>query len=496
MQTERSFWQLEKGPRFAPLSGDTKVNTVIVGAGMCGLLCAYVLHQKGVSDIAVIDANEVCSGVTANTTAKITSQHGLIYSKLMHGMGDELAAMYADANEKAVKQFREIIAKENIDCDFNSCSAWVYTAMDKNLQAIEDEVEAAKKLGINAVFDTKTELPLDVKGAVKFPDQAYFHPLKFAFRICDILTKTGCKIYTNTTATAAEEGVVYTDKGNIHAEHIISCSHYPFIDKRSLIFTKIFQERSYVLALKETNAIRDMYLDCVDGGFSFRPQKDVNNEDMVLFGAYDHKSGHEDKTLHFDSLKKEAAKCYPNGTIAYIWSAQDCMTHDKIPYIGRYKSAGENIYIASGFNKWGMTSSMVAADVISDLITKGAGMSSPVFSINRLDFGLQAKSFARETVDIAGNFLTHLTRADERLSNIKNDEGGIVEIDGKRTGVYKDNNGELFAVKPVCTHMGCAVKWNSDENTWDCTCHGSRFDYEGNVIGGPAMKTLERLDID
>jgi len=491
----KSFWQLEDMPKFGSLAEDTNVNTVIVGAGICGLLCAYFLHRKGVRDIAVIDAGEVCGGVSANTTAKITSQHGLIYAKLMEGLGTERAAQYLAANEKAVRDFGEIITREQIDCDFTSANAWIYSLTEERLQDIEDEISAAQRLGMPAAFDTKTELPFEIKGAVMFPGQAHFHPLKFASRICDIIIGAGCKIYTHTKATGAETGIIYTDRGNIRAEHIISCSHYPFIDKNSLLFAKIYQERSYVLALKQASAIRDMYLDCESGGLSFRPQKDADGGDMILFGAYDHKTGHEDRALHFDSLREEAQRYYPGHKTACMWSAQDCMTHDKIPYIGRYHTAGENIYIATGFNKWGMTSSMAAADIISDLITKGSSDCEDAFCLRRGDIGLQAKSFIKQSVDIAGNFLTNLTMADKSLQSIKPNEGGVVEIGGKRVGIYKDSTEQIYAVKPICTHMGCAIKWNKDENTWDCTCHGSRFDCEGNVLGGPALKSLERLEI-
>jgi len=238
----RSFWQREKAPVFGPLPGDTRVNTVIVGAGLCGLLCAYFLQRKGVRDIAVIDAHDIGGGVTAYTTAKITSQHRLIYAKLIHGLGEERTAQVLTAHEKAIRHYREIIEHERIDCDLASCNAWVYATSEKDVPSIEDEVSAAQKLGVRAAFDTKTELPLPVKGAIRFPDQARFHPLKFAFGICGRLVKAGCKIYTHTKATGAEDGIVYTDRGSIRAEHIISCSHYPFIDKHSLLFTKIYQD--------------------------------------------------------------------------------------------------------------------------------------------------------------------------------------------------------------------------------------------------------------
>ena len=447
----KSIWQQEPMPTFSPLPSDERADAVIVGAGICGLLCAYMLRQKGLRDIVVIDANEVCSGVTATTTAKITSQHGLIYAKLLKGLGEERAKQYLDANETAIHYYREIIEREGIDCGFTPCNAWIYSKDDR--QAIEDEVCAAQKLGMAAIFAHPTELSIKTIGAIQFPDQAHFHPLQFTRRICEILAADGCRIYTHTKATGIEDDVVITDRGEIRARHIISASHYPFIDKISLLFAKVFQERSYVLALQNAGPLKDVYLDCKKGGLSFRPYGE-----LTLLGAYDHKSGHEADALHFDGLLKAANELYPSARAAFMWSAQDCMTHDGIPYIGKLK---DNIYVATGFNKWGMTSGMAAADIISDLILRGQSEFSEVFSLGHRDIGLQAKSFCKESVDIAGNLLAGLTHT----------------------------------IEPVCTHMGCAVKWNPDEETWDCTCHGSRFDPEGNVICGPALKPLKKSEV-
>ena len=457
---QQSLWAQDKMPEYRSLPGDTQADIAIVGGGLCGLLCAYFLYRKGADSIVLIDAGELCGGVTAGTTAKITSQHGLIYHKLLKGLGRERAQKYLAANESAIQQYGEIIRRELIDCGFASCGAWMYTTEEKYVAAMEEEVRAIETLGVDAVFDTNTELPFAVRGAVRFPHQARFHPLKFARGICDTLLRAGCKIYTNTKATAAESGIVYTDRGNIRAKHIISCTHYPFIDKHALLFARIYQERSYVLGLRNAGSMRDMYLDCAAGGFSFRPQKDTDGGEMILFGAYDHKTGHDSKEPHYENLLNEARAVYPRCGAAYMWSAQDCMTHDGIPYIGRYDGAGENIYIATGFNKWGMTSGMAAAEILSDMIAKGRSDFQDAFCLDRGDAGLQAGSFAKTAADIAGNFISHM----------------------------------IPPVKPVCTHMGCPVKWNGDENTWDCTCHGSRFDPEGHVIGGPALKPLERLN--
>ncbi|MCL1806844.1 MAG: FAD-dependent oxidoreductase [Oscillospiraceae bacterium] len=450
----QSVWQQEEMPRHNPLRGDTQADAVIVGGGMCGLLCAYFLYRKGVENIILIDAGELCGGVTAGTTAKITSQHGLLYHKLLKGLGLEGAQKVLAANQNAIQHFGEIIRRERIDCGFTPCNSWVYTTDEQNLPSMEEEVSAVQKLGMDAAFDRKTELPFDILGAVRFPHQASFHPLKFALHISEILTGAGCKIYTHTKATAAKAGIVYTEKGNIRCKHIISASHYPFIDKHSLLFTQIYQSRSYLSLLQGAGTLKDMYVDCEDGGLTFRGW-----DGMILFGGYDHKTGQDRKEDHYQGLEKEARRLYPTANVQYMWSAQDCMTHDRIPYIGRYNSAGENIYIATGFNKWGMTASMAAAEIIADLITTGRSAAEDAFSLGRGDIGLQAGSFFKNAAGIAGGFLSHM----------------------------------LPPVKPVCTHMGCAVEWNGEEETWDCSCHGSRFDAEGSVISGPAQKPLERL---
>jgi glycine/D-amino acid oxidase-like deaminating enzyme len=450
-----SIWQDVRMPAFGPMPGDCQAEAAVVGAGLCGLLTAYLLQRKGVENIVLIDAGDVCSGVTAGTTAKITSQHGLIYHKLIKGLGAERARLYLSANENAIRQYGEIISREQADCGFTPCSALVYTTEEKHLKTIEDEIEAVRQLGVEARFESQTELPFEVKGAIRFPGQAHFHPLKFARHICEKLTGAGCKIYTGTKATAAETGIVYTDRGKLRAKHIISATHYPFIDKHSLLFAKIYQDRSYLLALRNAGAMRDIYLDCADGGFTFRP-----HGNMILFGAYDHKTGHDVKEEHYNNLLAEAGRLYPRAETAAMWSAQDCMTHDRIPYIVRYDSAGENIYLATGFNKWGMTSAMAAADIITDLITTGRSDFEEAFMLGRGNVSLQAGSFVKNAADIAGSFASHL----------------------------------LPPIKPVCTHMGCTVKWNQDECSWDCPCHGSRFDAKGGVISGPAMKPLKRLD--
>jgi glycine/D-amino acid oxidase-like deaminating enzyme len=460
LEKNTSLWQRAEMPAFCPLQGDTQADAVIVGAGLTGLLCAYVLYRKGVENIVLIDEGGVCGGVTAGTTAKITSQHGLIYHKLLKSLGAERAGMILSAHQGAIQDYGEIIGREKIDCGFSPCGAWVYTTEKRYIPAIEEEERAVRGLGFDAILDTNTELPFSVAAAIRFPHQAAFHPLQFAKALCGILPAAGVRIYTHTKASGAEPGVVFTDRGKIRAPFIISCTRYPFFGKHSLLSAKLYQNRSYSTALKNAGTMNDMYLDCAEGGFSFRSHKDADGGEFILFGAYDHRTGHEDDIPHHSNLSAQARYLYPQAEIVSAWSAQDCMTHDRIPYIGRVGGGGENMYIAAGFNKWGMTSAMAAANIITDLITAGSSCYEEAFMLGRNAAGLQAASFIKNAADIAGGFASRL----------------------------------LPPVKPVCTHMGCAVNWNQDEETWDCVCHGSRFDARGNVLSGPAQRPLKRLD--
>ena len=461
------------------LKGDIKTDILIIGAGIPGILIGYFLKQNG-REVVLIDKSEIARGNTRNTTAKITSQHDLIYNKLIQEFGEEKAKQYARANELAIRKYREIIKERKIECDFEELPAYIYSLNDTDL--LKKEVDAARHLGIDAEYVEKVDLPLEVKGAVKFNNQGQFNPLKFLKDISKELT-----IYENTKAIKIEENLVSTDKGNIVANHIVIATHYPIINAPGYYFMKMHQERSYVIALENAdNNIKGMYIDYEKQGYSFR-----NYKGLLLLGGISQRTGENESGGSYDKLRNIAKDLYPNSREKCHWSAQDCMTIDGIPYIGKYADSTPNIYVATGFNKWGMTSSMVSAMIISDLILEKDNDFSEIFSPKRFDLSLSINNIANDLVKTAKNFIAQkISIPSSEIQHIKNGHAGIVDYNGQKVGVYKDENGKEFIVSTKCSHLGCELHWNADELTWDCPCHGSRFDYTGKLIESPANKDI------
>ncbi|MGN1080792.1 MAG: NAD(P)/FAD-dependent oxidoreductase, partial [Acutalibacteraceae bacterium] len=339
-----------------------KTDVLVIGGGLAGILCAYKLQSAGVSYI-LCEADTVCSKNTANTTAKITSQHGLIYSGLVKKYGVEKAKMYIDANENAVKEFRKIC--ENTDCDFEDKNSYVYSK--DNLKKLENELSALEKIGYNAGYVKTVPLPFETAGAVCFYNQAQFNPLKFVRNIAKDLN-----ICEHTRVLEIKGNVAVTNKGVINAERIIVATHFPFMNLHGMYFIKQYQHRSYVIAYENAADVSGMYVDEKQNGKSFR-----NYKNLLLIGGGDHRTGK--KGGCWEEISDFAKIHYPAAKEKYRWAAQDCMTLDSVPYIGRYSANTPNIYVATGFNKWGMTSSMVAADILTDFVTEKENPYAPVF---------------------------------------------------------------------------------------------------------------------
>lgn len=419
---------------FGSLNEDIKTDVLIIGGGICGVLCAYMLHQAGI-DYALVEAETIGSGITKNTTAKITSQHGLIYDKLISEFGVEKAKHYLDANNAALKKYRELC--RTMDCNFEQKDAYVYS-LDSRTK-IEKEITALQKLGFQAGFSENLPLPFPVAGAVKFQNQAQFHPLKFISEISKDL-----RIYEHTNVCELIGTKAITEQGTIQAKSIIVATHFPFLNKHGSYFIKMYQHRSYVIALEHAPQLNGMYVDEAQKGMSFR-----NHQNLLLIGGGDHRTGK--KGGSWQELRDFAKRHYPNATEKYNWATQDCMTLDGAPYIGAYSSGTDGLYVATGFNKWGMTSSMAAAMILSDLVQSKENPYMQVFSPSR---SMLHPQLAANTLEAVINLLTPTSKR--------------------------------------CPHLGCALKWNPYEHTWDCPCHGSRFTADGKLIDNPATGDLKK----
>ncbi|NLZ82788.1 MAG: FAD-dependent oxidoreductase [Clostridiales bacterium] len=486
-ERSESLWiqnEYRNGQQSRPsLEGDIRAEVVVVGAGLAGVLTAYLLQERGIS-VVVLECNEAGSGMTKNTTAKITSQHGLIYKKLMTYKGEELAREYAWSNQIAAGKFEEIISRLKIDCDYELKSNYIYT-LDNDLR-IKQEVEAAKKLGLPATYTKETTLPFPVKSAIRFDGQAQFHPLRFLDALAKELT-----IYEHTRITEIRsDGLILTDKGSVKGKKIVIATHYPFINAPGYYFLRMHQEREYLLALKckdtkQSIALDGMYLDGDQQGYTFR-----NYKDFLLFGGGSHRTGEYNPMDSYAKLGKMASQWFPNYKVIYTWSNQDCMTPDSIPYIGRYSVNYKNFFVATGFNKWGMSGSMVAAMLLRDIIMGRKNEFQDVFDPRRLMLS-GSKVLLKDTGIITKSILAELLKIPhDNYRDIEKGEAGVIKHNGQRIGIYRDNQDNYFFVLTKCPHLGCSLEWNQNELTWDCPCHGSRFDYKGRLINNPASRDV------
>ena len=415
-------------PRFAPLRRDLKTDVLVVGGGIAGLLCAYLLKAAG-ADCALVEADRICGGTTMNTTAKVTAQHGLIYSRLIRERGLETARQYLEANLRALDHWRALC--RDLEQPFEARPSGVYARTDR--RKLDGELAALAQLNYPARFESAPPLPLATAGAVVFPDQGQVHPLQFAGALAK-----GLPVYEHTKVLELMPGRAVTTGGAVSAGHIIIATHFPILNKHGGYFLKLCQHRSYVIALENAPPIEGMYVDEDKRGLSFR-----DGEGLLLLGGGGHRTGK--KGGGWRELEDFARRTWPQARVKARWAAQDCMSLDGVPYVGRYGKRATGLYVATGFNKWGMTSAMAAAEVLRDLVLGRENPYGDLFSPSRRMPG----------IPLAGNVLASAA-------------------------------GLLTPTVPRCPHMGCALKYNRAEHSWDCPCHGSRFREDGKLIEGPA----------
>lgn len=482
-----------------PLEKDKETEICVIGGGLFGLTTAYYLTQQG-KKVIVLEKGEIGEKVSGNTTGKITSQHGLFYEHLINDYGKEYAKKYLEANEEAIENIKEIIKKEQIECEFCKQNAYVYTTQEDEVIEIQKEVEAVKELGKEAEFVTQTELPFKIKGAIKFKEQAQFHARKYMIGLCKaILKQNEIYAYTTVTDVVKEEDKynIYTDRGNVKAKYVVIATHYPIINMPGFYFTKMYQSTSYLIAIETDKKLpQGMYISAKEPIYSFRTAT-YNGKQILLIGGSEHKTGKaiEDNS-NYKELEKKAKELYPDCKILFKWNTRDCISLDKIPYIGEYSNIMKNMYVGTGFKKWGMTLSNIAGKIVSDKIMGKENKYETIFNSTRIKpikNRWEVKNMVEETVKSI--VLNKFKIEPEDLKQIENDNGAIIEINGENVGIYKDTQGKIYAVKPNCTHLGCLLTWNNLDKTWDCPCHGSRFDYRGRNIYEPAIKDLEIKNI-
>jgi len=496
-----SLWiETTPSPDHRPLEGGAHVDVAIIGGGIAGIIAAHLLKEAG-KTVAIIDAGKIVQGITGYTTAKISSLHSLIYTELMKLHGEEGARLYGEANEAGLRFIADLVDERQIDCDFERQPNYTYTEEASELDSIKEEVQAAQALGLPASFVTDTDLPYPVVGAVRFEDQAQFHPRRFLLNLAETIPGDGSYIFEDTRATGLDEGSVCkipTDRGTVEARDVFVATGLPFLD-RGFFFAKAHPHRSYIVSAfaSEAESFNGMYISVGGSTRSIRTAL-FEGRRIFLIGGEGHKTGQElEPGERYRRLEAFARDRFSDVELVHRWSTQDYISIDKVPYIGRLRRTTDNVHVATGFGKWGMAHGAVAGMMVSDAILGRPNRFARLYDAKRLKPFASSKEFTLENANVAQHFFGDRVSHPQSVGpdDLAPGEGAIVRVGTQRAAAYRDDEGALHTFSHVCTHLGCHVRWNAAEKSFDCPCHGSRFDTSGRVIQGPAVRDLEPKDI-
>ena len=492
-----SYWNKEKiKTETESLRNRVETDVCIIGGGLTGLTTGYYLSKAG-KNIVILEKNNISEHVSGHTTGKITSQHGLIYKYLIDSKGKNFAQKYYEANENAINNIEKIVKEEKIDCDLERQDSYVFTQDKTEVEKIKMEVDAVKSFGGQAEFVNDIDFIKECKGAIKFKNQAQFHPKKYANGLCTAILKNNGKIYENSKALGIENRngkfLVQTKDGEVISKYLVIATHYPILNSLGYYFFKMYQSMSYAIMCNTDRKIFEgMYINSEQPTISLRNVKTEDGRRFLVVGS-DHKTGSKiDLKDSYSFLENIAKEMYSDAKVEYKWNTEDCITLDKIPYIGEFSKFMTNAYIGTGYNKWGMSSSNIAGKIISDEILGIENEYKEVFKATRVEPLKNIKeveSMLKETTNSL--IINKFKIPPETMESVKRGEGKIVSVEGQKVGIYCDKNGEYFAINPVCSHLGCELSWNNLSNTWDCPCHGSRFNYKGESIEAPSIKKLQ-----
>jgi len=474
------------------------VDVAVIGGGIAGLTAGLLLAQAG-QRVALLERGRIVSHVTGFTTAKLTSNHGLIYHHLVRHFGQERARIYAEANEAAIRQVAAYVEQHHIDCDLQRIPAYTYGVTVKDAETLRDEAAAAASCGLPASYTVDVPLPFPTAGAVRFEDQYVFHPRKYLLAVAEEFVQAGGRICENTRVTKIDEQdkvcLVTTDLGEIRARDVIIATNYPIYDPK-FFFTRLLVRSSYALGVKLAQPFpAGMFYSTEESEHSLRPHRAGTVREIVIAGGGTHQPGHGGDTVaRYRELEDWVRGILPVQSIEYHWSTNDAETYDKVPLIGKLTSSTKHLYVATGFKGWGMSHGTLAGMLLRDEILGRDNPWAALFNPNRIESFTSPELVASNVHIISTLIKGKIAGYDDSVADLSNNDARVVELDGKKIAVYRDDTGALHAVSAVCTHMGCIVSWNNAEKTWDCPCHGSRFDADGQVVHPPAIGNLAAHD--
>ena len=501
-----SVWiATSKDTHFESLNKDVKVDVAIVGGGIAGLTTALLLKNAGIT-VAVVEKSRIATGETGYTTAHITEVIDTGYTTLKSDFGLDGARLAAESSRASVEQIAAFVKQYNLSCGFSRLPAYVYTETDADVASLIDELLVMQKVGIDADWVDDAPLPYPTKGAIKVNNQAQFHPRDYLLPLANAIYGDGSYVFENTRATEIDDGepcCVHTPDGMITAKNVVIATNSP-VSNWLFLITKIPAYRTYAIGavLKDERPIGGLFWDTADPyhyirSQSVQPEDGNSAHEILIVGGEDHKTGTKEHTEEcFERLESYTRARFDIADVLYRWSGQIMEPIDGLPYIG-VNSFAKHQFVATGFTGNGMTFGTLSGMILSDLILGKKNRYAELYDATRIHALASASDFVSENKDFPTYFVgDRLAKADtDSLDQVGLNEGKIVKLNGEKAAVYRDEHGQLHACSPVCTHMACYVHWNNAEKSWDCPCHGSRFDPDGKVANGPAVKDLEPIKL-
>ena len=487
-----SYWNVT-APRsdFPALSGDLQVDVAIVGGGIVGVTTARLLKDRGIG-CALVEARRVGEEVTGKSTAKITSQHNIAYTRIERKFGEEGAHCYAEANEAGVRTIAELAARHDIACDLERKPAFTYTREDKHVSDIEKEVELARVLGLPASLTRDTGLPFPVEAAMRWDDQAQFHPVKYVKGLAATLPGERCHVFERSRVTDWRADRITTEGGTVRANHVVMATHLP-LGQIGLFYAENYPHmHPVIMGRADRGRVPDgMYISVESPRHSTRGHLDQDGQAWMIFTGPSFKHGHVDEERQgFAEIERFAAEHFGVAP-DYRWTNEDYTPMDHAPFVGWSSSGSGACLVATGFNAWGISTGTAAAILLADILTDRDNPWLDLFDATRIKPFASAGEFVKGNAEVAAHLVTgYLAQKPHSFDELKPGEAAILKLDGQNVAGYRDEAGALHAVSAVCTHMGCILGWNETDRTWDCPCHGSRFALDGEVIHGPAVKAL------
>ncbi|NNJ25782.1 Cytochrome b6-f complex iron-sulfur subunit [Planctomycetes bacterium LzC2] len=487
----QAYWNATaEVPDFPRLSGDVSVDVAVVGGGIVGVTAARLMKDRGLT-VAVVEAQRVGRQVTGRSTAKVSSQHGLIYQKLEQKFGEDRARLYGEAQEAALRMIRQLAAQHGIECDLEEQAAYTYTREEKHVSEIEEEVQVAQRLGLPASLVRTTDLPFDVLAANRFDGQAQFHPTKYVAGLAKTVPGDGSHVFEHSRAVDWEPTRVVTDHGVVTARHVVMATHIP-LGQIGGYYAQAHPMAEPVIAARVQQAPEGMYLSVDKPSHSYRLHRNSDGATYAIVAGNSFKPGHTDEERQaVEDVERWLTENFEAGPIEYRWVNEDYSSMDGAPFIGWSSSIGEGYLVATGFNAWGITNGTAAGVILADLLEGRENPWTDLFDATRVKPVAGGPKFVKENLKVAAHLVTgYLARRPKSYDELAPGDAAIMEIDGEKVAAFKDEQGAVHAVSAVCPHMGCIVGWNETDRTWDCPCHGSRFECSGEVTHGPAVQPL------